>query len=354
MPLLRWLASVLRSSVWLVVNLAIAGGLFVASAALFASTQDDFRVPATIVRTVAAIWLYAALWTWLVRGVLMRPAQPAAKKKPSGAEVARTSAGCAGTLAAIAIAWVGAGGVADWAVAGITGPDPEHPARQLGDRGLTLLQGVAAQPDFYIPRIIGGLVALLVLTSVLSRIAAPRPTTDGQPAQAFGRRTNKKKGDAKPRTGASPSQIPTRAADAVAVAHDGAHSSPRPGAVREDAVLGPVRWSSSDGGWWARQSGDLFPVHIEASAEGPSLTQIDLARAVVQRAFEAQLRASDAARTAAQARGVGLPRFTIVTASVGADQGADTPVTLHLRCDGDAQHQYTVRSTNALHSFVVA
>jgi hypothetical protein len=66
MPLLRWLASVLRSSIWLVVNVAVASLALGASAALLAQTDEDLRVPAMVLRTVGAFWLYIALWTWPV------------------------------------------------------------------------------------------------------------------------------------------------------------------------------------------------------------------------------------------------------------------------------------------------
>lgn len=353
MPLVRWLATVLRASFWLLVNLAIAGGLFVASAALFTRTDDDFRVPATIVRTIGAVWLYAAVWTWAVRGVLMRPA-PASpqKKKPTGAEVARGTAGCVGNLVVVALAWVIVGQVADWAVAGVAGPDPQHPARLVADRALGALQVVASRPDVYLPRIVGGLIAFLVITTLLSRLSGSPPVTRRQAEAAL--RTARQKGRGKVPSGASPSQIPTRAGAAVEQAHGNAHRASRSGGSREDGVLGTMRYNAADGGWWARQGSEAFPVRIEAEEDGPSAVQLDLARALVQRSFEAQLRAADAARTAAQARGIGLPRFTIAAASVGPDAGGATPITLRLHCDGDAQHQYTVRSTNALQSFTSA
>lgn len=350
MSLLRWLASVLRSSIWLVVNLAVALLAFGASAALFAQTDEDLRVPAILLRTVGAFWLYIALWNWLVRGVFMRPPAPARAKpaKPTGAEAARGAAGCFANLIGVGLAWVVLGSLADAAWAGYHGGDPSHPARRIVDRGLAVLNGVVDQPDYYIPRIFGGLVALLVFNTMLARLVS-QSTTFRRPADA--RKANQKQARrGQPPAGASPAQIPTRAGAAVEKAHGGAHASPRRG-TREDAVLGTLRYAASDDGWWARQGGEEFPIRLEADEEGPSNVQLDLARAVVQRAFEAQLRGSDAARTAAQARGVGLPRFTIVSASVGADSGPATPLTLHLRCEGDDRHQYTVRSVNALHSF---
>lgn len=351
MPLLRWLASALRSSIWLVVNVAVASLAFGASAALLARTDEDVRVPAMVLRTVGALWVYIALWTWLVRGLLMRPRPPVRAKqaKPTGAEAARGAAGCLVNLIGVALAWLILGHVADAAWAGYHGGDPSHPARRLADRGLAALNAVADQPDYYIPRLFGGVAALLALTTVLTRLVSqstpPRPPADA-------RKSNQKRGRARtPASGSSPAQIPTGAGAAIEKAHGGAHGPAARHGTREDAVLGTLRYASADGGWWARQGSEAFPVRIEAGTDGPTAVQLDRARAVVQRAFEAQLRASDAARTAAQARGVGLPRFTIVTASVGADSGPATALTLHLRCEGDDRHQYTVRSVDALHSF---
>ncbi len=71
----------------------------------------------------------------------------------------------------------------------------------------------------------------------------------------------------------------------------------------------------------------------------------------MQRSFEVLLRSSEAARPKAQAKGVGLPRFTIAAAVVGADTGNSTPVTIHLHCDSDKGTDYAVRSTDNLHTF---
>jgi len=355
MPLLRWLASVLRASLWLVVNLGIATAAFAASAAMFAQGDEDLRVPATLLRTVGAFWLYIAAWTWVVRGVFMRPPPPVRPQtsKVSGQQAARGAAGCAANMVAVGVVWVFAGRLADAAWAGYHGGGPAHPARRLADRAMVLLQAVAAQPEYYVPRVLGGVAALLVLNGVLTRLA--RPPAPRSSRQKSGQESGGRQSRGKAPAGAAPDQIPTRAGAAVEKSHGGAHRS---GAARrssrEDAVLGTLRYAASDNGWWARQGSDQFPVRIDADADGPSSTQLDLARALVQRAFEAQLRGADAARTLAQARGIGLPRFTIAAASVGPDAGAATPVTLHLRCDGDPQHQYAVRSTNALHSFAPA
>ena len=283
----------------------------------------------------------------------MRPPTPARAKqaKPTGAEAARGAAGCMANLVGVAAAWLVVGQLADAAWAGYHGGDPAHPARRAADQGLALLNGVGDRPDYYLPRILGLVAAVFVLNAVLTRLVS-QPASPARPPDA--KRKPPRQGQrTSPRAGAAPNQIPTRAGAAVEKAHGGAHATGRRGS-REDAVLGTLRYASADGGWWARQDGEAFPIRLEADEDGPSTAQLDLARSIAQRSFEAQLRAAEAARTLAQARGIGLPRFTIASASIGADAGASTPVTLHLRCEGDAQHQYTVRSTNALHSFSLA
>ena len=92
-----------------------------------------------------------------------------------------------------------------------------------------------------------------------------------------------------------------------------------------------------------------FPSTWRADPDGPDAHALDLARQAVQRSFEILLRASEAARPIAQSRGVGLPRFTIAAVRVGAGSAPD--VSLHLRCDADAAHEYVVRSTDKLQTF---
>jgi hypothetical protein len=92
---------------------------------------------------------------------------------------------------------------------------------------------------------------------------------------------------------------------------------------------------------------------IDTGGAVPTNMQHDLARGIAQRSFEVLLRGSDAARPAAQTNGVGLPRFTIGDAVVHADQGRATPVTLSLRCEGDASRTYDVRSTDGMNTFTL-
>ena len=146
----------------------------------------------------------------------------------------------------------------------------------------------------------------------------------------------------------------------VEQAHSGAHRAepmqPHLGhdfemrdSMREDRVLGPLSYSSSDGAWWARRADGGLSLQLSGPAEGPTDEIRTTARQVVQRSFEVLLRASDAARPEAQRRGVGLPRFTITTARV--EPGNPPAVTLHLRCEADAGHDYVVSSTDGLTTF---
>ena len=142
-------------------------------------------------------------------------------------------------------------------------------------------------------------------------------------------------------------------ATAVGAADAGAHGPEvprfRPGLAREDRLLGALKFSSSDGGWWAHRDEGGFPIHMAGEVDGPDVHALDLARQAVQRSFEILLRASEAARPIAQTRGVGLPRFTIAAVRVGAGSAPD--VSLHLRCDADAAHEYVVRSSDKLQTF---
>jgi hypothetical protein len=142
-------------------------------------------------------------------------------------------------------------------------------------------------------------------------------------------------------------------AQTVGAAHSGAHGQHAPpftpGSAREDRVLGALRFASTDGGWWAHREDGGFAVHMAGGSDGPDAHALDLARQAVQRSFEVLLRASEAARPIAQSRGVGLPRFTIAAVRVGAGSAPD--VSLHLRCDGDAAHEYVVRSADKLQTF---
>ena len=85
MPVVQWVAHVLRATFWLAFNLAIVTGLFLLSAHLGTQPGEDERNAGLFVRGLASFWLYIAAWSWLVRGVFKRPAPPAQKGKPTGA-----------------------------------------------------------------------------------------------------------------------------------------------------------------------------------------------------------------------------------------------------------------------------
>ena len=393
MPLLRWLARLFRATVWLAVHVFVGTGLFVLSAYLLTQPGTDEHNVARVVRGLGAVWLFLAAWHFVVRGVFSRAQPPHdPNRKVSAAEAARGSLGCLAGLAGVAATYVHVGRLADWAYAGIQGKDARHPAQRLLEPLLALLERGADRPDVYGPYVAGGLVALAVLYAVASRIIAPASTRGGKPRSASAPSTGPAPafpGKRKRRRDIAPARRPdiadanevalamatrtaraataTAGAVAVGAAHAGAHRKapvpPHPAHVfasanadsgsgragREDVVLGALTWSSTDGAWWARRD-EGFPVRIEATADGPTTRQIDVARTVVQRSFELLLRGSEAARGAAQARGVGLPRFTIAAATVGHDD-TRPPVVLHLRCDGDASTDYAVTSIDGLQTF---
>ncbi len=395
MPILRWLARLYRATFWLLLHVAIAAALFLVSAAFGASEDLEQRNGQYFFRIPAAFWLFLAVWHFVVRGVLGRPADTRGKAKPTGAEAARSALGCLAWLVPVAATYVYVGRLADWAWAGMNGTDPAHPARLAMNDVLALATRAAERPDAYLPYLVGGLIGLAVLNSFAGMALATGPIGTREvggalerAGQAMGVRTPSQRREAvaaanaaaleaarasaraRERAGRTvvdrgkgPAGVAAGAASAAAVnaAHAGAHGGasplqrPAPGRAgsggREDAVLGTLRWSPSEDAWWVARDSDTFPLRIDGPPEGPTTRQIDLARTVAQRSFEVLLRGSDAARAVAQARGVGLPRFTVAAAAVGRDAGVATPVTLHLRCEGDTHTDYAVRSTDGLQSF---
>jgi hypothetical protein len=354
MPVVQWVAHVIRATIWLALHLAIATGLFLLSAYFATLSGTDDRNGAYFFRIIASVWFYIAAWSWVVRGVFKRPARPSEKRKPTGGEVARGTLGCVANLIPIPIVFVLGGRLADWAWAGIAGTDTAHPARQASDRLLAFGVHALDNAATWVPWLVAGLVVYNIGMGIL-RARSRQGATSGRSVQDANRATLdklKKKGG---REILAPAGIPT--ARTVGAAHAGAHGPDmsrfeREAGGREDRVLGALQWSSSDRAWWAHPHDRAFKVQLDGDAEGPDPHALELARQVVQRNFEALLRASEAARPVAQGRGVGLPRFTIGAVRVGS--GSSPKVTMHLRCDGDAGHDYVVVSADDLHTFTRA
>lgn len=370
MPFVRWLAHVVRATLWLALHLIIAGGLFLLSAHFFTQPGEDERNGAYFFRALGSLWLYIAAWSWLVRGVLQRPARPATKAKPTGAEVAKGTAGCLANLVPIPFVFVFAGRAADWAWAGIASGDPDHPAHRAWTTALDLLFDAMDNPERWAPMAVGAFFAANVLRIVLrakkggdAPSSARTPGRQARDANAATLAKLRKK--AKRTAPGGPARAPGRdilaaagaaSAATVGAAHAGAHG-PDPGrfqsarSAHEDRILGALSFSSSDAAWWSRRD-EGFPVRIAGGADGPDPESADVARQVVQRSFEVLLRASEAARPVAQGRGVGLPRFNITAVQI--DGGRTPDVVVHLQCDADAGHQYAVVSSDGLHTFRTA
>lgn len=364
MSFLQYLTRVFRATFWLAVHLSIAIGLFLASAHLGAQPGEDERNGGLLVRVLASFWLYIAVWSWLVRGIFQRPASPAAKSKPTGAEAIRSTVGCVGNLLPIPVVFVLAGRAADWAWAGLRGGDAGHPARLAADR---VMAGAAFALDHageWVVWAIAGVVLYNVSrlgrrwTSRRNPAARKAQHANDAALQELRPRGRRQKGAA--RAPVAPREVLAAAGAASAAtigrAHAGAHGADTarftPGSAREDRVLGALTFSAADGAWWAHRPDGGFPLQIDGGAQGPDPRALDLARQAVQRSFEMLLRASEAARTEAQKRGVGLPRFTISAVRVGA--GSSPDVLLHLRCDADAGHEYLVQSDDKLLTFTTA
>jgi hypothetical protein len=116
-------------------------------------------------------------------------------------------------------------------------------------------------------------------------------------------------------------------------------------------MLGVLRRDDGAGGWrLANPRSDVGSLLIQAAGE-PTSAQMEIGRSLVQRSFEALLRASEAARPAAQANGVGLPRFTVSESIVGAGKTGHPTVTMRLKCEGDAARTYEVTSTDGMQTF---
>lgn len=116
-------------------------------------------------------------------------------------------------------------------------------------------------------------------------------------------------------------------------------------------MLGVLGRDDGAGGWrLANPRTDVGSLLILAQGE-PTTVQMEIGRSLVQRSFEALLRASEAARPAAQANGIGLPRFTVAESIVRDAKGGHPAVTMRLKCEGDATRTYEVTSTDGMQTF---
>lgn len=320
---LRWLLRLVDATALCAVHVAIASALFLLSGFLLAQAEPDAVTGGHVVRGLAAIWMWSALWHFVWRGVLQRPRSRASgQQRASGVRAAVGALGCLGAVAAIVAIYVLAGPWADWAYAGLAAEDMAHPVWRALDRALVGFDAFLGDPQ-RIRRTalsIGGVIAAYAILSALAREPAAGALRRGSPSAAVG---------SKP--------------------------GPKPSAASmDDPVLGRLLWDARAGGWRPAERREGLPkLVVRTDGAPPTDAQRGLARTLVQRPFEVLLRGSEAARLAATADGVGLPRFTLTAAVVEPDPGGGPAVTLTLRCEGDAGRTYTVRSVDGLDTFTV-
>lgn len=331
----RWFLRLVDATALCAVHVAVASALFLLSGFLLAQADQDAVTGGRIVRGLAAVWMWSALWHYLWHGVLQRPrARPSGQKPASGVRAAVGALGCLGAVAAIAAIYVLVGPWADWAYAGFAGSDMNHPVRRILDRAFVGVDALLSDPEA-IRRValsIGFVIVAYAILSALAREPRPGRETASESAREPAARV-------RPRTSAS----------AAAASRPG----PAPSATSvDDPVLGRLRWDAHAGGWRPAVDRQGLP-HLVVRTNGapPTDAQSSLARILLQRPFEVLLRGSEAARPVATANGVGLPRFTLAEAVVEPDAGGRPGVTLTLRCEGDPGRTYTVRSTNGMDTF---
>lgn len=353
MPILLWLARFVGSTVTLVVNLALSSGLFLLSAYLFTIPQDDALVPAYILRGIAAIWMWAAAWHYLKHGVLQRPKTVPSKEKakPTTAQGVLATLGCFASLGAVGVTAVVVGAWADWAYRGLSGDDATHPARRTLDAAVDAAQQASQNPDEYFGVIVAVVATLIVLRVVTAAARRGRPAPQEERARAARRKQRRSASGGTNRP--EPSTSPGRPAPSSA-SQPGPTSAPRTsnsGRTIDDPMLGVLRRDDGAGGWrLVNPRSDIGGLLLVADGE-PTSAQMDVGRSLVQRSFEALLRASEAARPLAQANGVGLPRFTVIESLVRPSDGAHPIVTMRLRCESDDARVYEVTSSDGLQTF---
>jgi hypothetical protein len=334
---LRWCLRLVDATALCLLHVAIASGLFLLSAFILAQSEQDAATAGRIVRGLAAIWMWSALWHYVWRGVLQRPkASVSGRAAASGVRAVASTLGCLGSVGAMAAIYVLAGPWADWAYAGLAGQDGAHPARAALERGLARVDAWLADPAA-IRRAalgVGGVIAIYAIVSALAREPKPGP----------------KQGAAGTREPAAP--VPRGGAP---LHTRGSKPGAKPPVTSiDDPVLGRLRWDGRAGGWRPAEQREGLPgLVVRTDGTPPTEAQRDLARALLQRTFETLLRGSEAARPAATANGIGLPRFTLREAVVEPDTGRRPAVMLTLRCEGDPGRTYTVRSVNGMDTFTL-
>lgn len=359
MPIFVWLARFVGSTLALAFNLIAASGLFLLSAHLFALDDADARVPAYIARGIAAIWMFGATWHYLKHGVLQRPkAVPQqGKPKPTGKEAALSSLGCLAMIGAAIATALFVGPYADWVYRGLVGDDRSHPAPLALERVMDGAQRVAQDPEQFFGYYIAIALTLVVLRVVSAWGSRSRTPASPQQRRQERLRKHREKKDADARRAAkAASTAPAAAGAAPRQMSVGPTSAPRvsnSGRTIDDPMLGSLRRDDGVGGWrLANPRSDIGSLVIVAADE-PTSAQMEMGRSLVQRSFEALLRASDAARPAAQANGIGLPRFTVAESIVGDGGGEHPKVIMRLRCEGDTARVYEVTSTDGMQTFRV-
>jgi hypothetical protein len=333
---LRSFLRVVDATALCAVHVALASWIFLASAFYLAQADQDAASRGQVVRGLAAIWMWWALRQYVWRGILRRSGAPAPGQKPaSGGRAAIGRAGCLGAVAAIAAIYLLAGQWADWAYAGLTGEDMAHPARRALDRAVAWFDALLADPQAIrmVALRIGGVIVAYATLSVLAREPRSGPEAAAARAREAGARVPRR-------------ESPSAAASKLRL---------KPSATSmDDPVLGRLRWDARAGGWRPADRREGRPALIvRTDGSPPTDAQLDLAHRLVQRSFEVLLRGSEAARVAATADGVGLPRFALAEATVEPDTSGRPGVTLRLRCEGEPGRIYTVRSVNGMDSFTV-
>ena len=359
MPIFVWLARFVGSTLALAFNLIAASGLFLLSAHLFALDDADAACPHTSRAGSPRIWMFGATWHYLKHGVLQRPkAVPQqGKPKPTGKEAALSSLGCLADDRRGHRDRPVRRAVRRLGVSRLVGDDRSHPARLALERVMDGAQRVAQDPEQFFGYYIAIALTLVVLRVVSASGSRSRTPASPQQRRQERLRKHREKKDADARRAAKAASTAPAAAGAaprqMSVCPTSAPRVSNSGRAIDDPMLGSLRRDDGVGGWrLANPRSDIGSLVIVAADE-PTSAQMEMGRSLVQRSFEALLRASDAARPAAQANGIGLPRFTVAESIVGDGGGEHPKVIMRLRCEGDTARVYEVTSTDGMQTFRV-